>query len=220
MRINSIKNLTIAAAVPLSFQRHPNHINNKQQSDRFEKQKSNTKPEKIFTAIIIPAAVLAIGVLTLALTQKEKTPEPQTSAHKALKDASNGIFWLKSKEEISKSIKISQTLSREKLDGKRTGDMLLDFLNSDVRQFQYHAYNVFTNIEHDKMTAILKPYLEDRNLQFHGHDSTNLRAQIFSILKEKGTGKDIELLQPYLNPKDEWYKLARESLDAIAKRSR
>ena len=97
---------TIAAAVPLSFKQHPNHINNKQQSDRFEKQSSNTKPEKIFTAIIIPAAVLAIGVLTLALTQKEKTPEPQTSAHKALKDASNGIFWLKSKEEISKSIKI------------------------------------------------------------------------------------------------------------------
>ena len=218
MFIKSVKNYAMASAAPLCLNNHPRRAAQFQKNDSFEKQETKTANKRNLTSCLALTAAAALFWLTISGQKTSPEAHVELLAKRARKDASKGKFWIKPKTEIEKSIKKSHILSREKLDGKRTGEMLTDFLNSDVRQFQYHAHKVFTTIEHDKMINILKPYLEDRTLTFHYDDGHNLRGQIFSILEEKGTSKDIPLIQQYLNPQDEWFKLAENTLNAIVRR--
>lgn len=181
--------------------------------DKFEKQSSNKSKALGFSAIIL-ASLTGLGTLLM----NKKHPDVISIAQKALQDASNGKFIIKSEKEINKSIENSKRYYGEKLDGKRTTENLIYCLNDDAPGLQYHAYQVFSNLEHKKMITILKPYLENRNLEFDKESTNNLRGQVFNLLRDRGTAQEIDIIQQYLNPKDEWYKFAKIALDAIVKR--
>ena len=196
--------------------------NTNTQSDKIKQKKSNI--DTYMLGFMAATCALAFFI-SAALNQsklKAKEDDKQVStrdlANMAIKDAAEGNLWLASPKEINKSIAESEKYSKEKLDGVRTSSMLINFLNSDSKQLQYHAYNVFANLEHDKMVGILIPYLQDRNLKVDGMDGSNIRGQIFRILAEKGTKDDIRLIQQYLSPKDEWYKIAGRTVVKIVKR--
>lgn len=215
MLISELKYTTIALApVIYDNQKLPQKL--LQNSNKL-KQEPNTKKISPLNIFLITATTMltAVGIKS-AITKPKKDVE--TIAQKALSDAANGNFYIKSPEERYKSLYNSLQYKNEKLDGTRTSQMLIDFLNSDVSNFQHHAYNIFSEMEHDKAITILKPFLENRNLKFNRDRGTNLRAQIFKLIAEKGTSKDIELIQQYLNPEDEWYKPAKNALNKIVER--